>query len=385
MGCIECKFCKQEEEKSQFEYPGDANKKIQNNLQTSLHNIKNKNNGDTDNNDNFLQEFEEKIKFIGNFITEEEFENMIPEEAKKIMKNVPFPLKLNNNNSQKAKPVELENENIFYGEWNENFEMEGYGKYYLKEEKVFAEGIWEKGELKHARIFFPNGDYYEGEMANSVYSGKGKIIFQNKDEYIGEFLDGEKNGEGEMIFNDDGTEYTGHFEKNNFSGYGNMKWKNGIEYKGNFCDNYLEGEGTLLNNEGEKYEGNFEKNLFHGKGKYTYANGDEYEGNFENGIRKGKGIYKKKNGFTFEGLWDNNVPNGFGKIKINDNVLKCNFHNGKIIDEPVCETGFYNEEIDNNFYNVPMNLKTQNLTHIENVDTLSSQYRAGTMLSFLEE
>ena len=381
MGCVECKFCKQEEDKNQFEYPNDAHNKIDNFLENSLHNSKNKNNKQND----FFKEFEEKIKFIGQFITEDEFENMIPEQANKLMRDQHFPMKSKSANCQKIKPVEFENGNIYFGEWNNNFEMEGYGKYYLKEEKVLADGVWEKGELKNARIFFPNGDYYEGEIANSVYSGKGKIIFQNKDEYIGEFLDGEKNGEGKMIYSDDGTEYTGHFVKNNFNGYGIMKWGNGIEYKGNFSDNYLEGEGILYNNDGEKYEGNFEKNLFHGKGKYTYLNGDKYDGNFEYGIRKGRGIYKKKDGLIFEGLWDNDVPNGYGKITIDDNILKCKFHNGRIIDKPICEQGSYNDDIDFNFYNEQMNLSNQNLSHLENVEILSSQYRAGSMPSFLEE
>ena len=187
-----------------------------------------------------------------------------------------------------------------------------------------------------------------------------------------------------MIFKD-GTEYKGNFLKNNFNGSGNMKWTNGMEYTGNFKDNYLEGEGVLINNNGEKYEGNFEKNSFHGKGKYTYSNGDEYEGNFEYGIRKGKGIYRKKNGFNYEGLWDNNVPNGYGKIIINDQEFKCNFHNGKLIDEQINAKEYYDDGIGYNFYNEPMNLSTQNLNHIENIDISSSQYRAGTMLSFLED
>ena len=375
MGCVECKFCKQEEEKNQFEYPSDAKKngKIpENSLKKS------------GNNNNFVQEFEEKVKFIGHFITESEFETIIPEETNKYMKDKVFPLQLKNNNSHKIKPVEFENGNIYFGQWNEDFEMEGYGKYYLKEEKVLAEGTWEKGELKNARIFFPNGEIYEGEMANSVYNGKGKLITQDKDEYEGEFKDGEKNGNGKMIFKD-GTEYKGNFVKNNFNGSGNMKWTNGMEYTGNFKDNYLEGEGVLINNNGEKYEGNFEKNSFHGKGKYTYSNGDEYEGNFEYGIRKGKGIYRKKNGFNYEGLWDNNVPNGYGKIIINDQEFKCNFHNGKLIDEQINAKEYYDDGIGYNFYNEPMNLSTQNLNHIENIDISSSQYRAGTMLSFLED
>ena len=375
MGCVECKFCKQEEDKNQFEYPNDVNKKIHNSLENTLNNK-----------NNFFQEFDNKLKFIGKYISEDEFDNMIPEEAHKLMKNEPFQLiKKENSNSHKVRPVEFENGNIYFGQWNDDFEMEGYGKYYLKEEKVLAEGIWEKGELKYARIFFPNGDCYEGEIMNSIFNGKGKLISQNKDEYIGEFVDGEKNGEGKLIFSDDGTEYTGNFEKNNFNGYGSMKWKNGLEYKGNFCDNCFEGEGILFNTLGEKYEGNFEKNLYHGKGKYIYSNGDEYEGDFEYGIRKGKGIYRKKDGFIFEGLWDNNIPNGYGKIIIDDNILKCNFHNGKLIDEPICEKGSYYDNIDYNFYLEPMNLSTQQLSHLENVDVSSSQYRPGNVLSFLED
>lgn len=378
-GCVECKLCNQDEEKNQFEYPNNAGKRTDNSIDSKDKIIDNNNNINL-----FLKEFDEKIKLIGQYMTEQEFETMIPEEANKYIKEQPFPIELKNNSSYKIKPVEFENGNIYYGEWNDNFEMEGYGKYYLKEEKVFAEGKWEKGELKHARIFYPNGEFYEGEMTNSSYNGKGKFISVDKDEYIGEFVDGEKDGEGTITFGDDGTVYSGKFVKNNFNGYGEMKWNNGLEYHGNFSDNYLEGNGILFNKNGEKYEGKFEKNIFHGKGKYTYLNGDEYEGDFEYGIRKGKGIYRKENGFIFEGLWDNNIPNGYGKITFNDNVLHFNFHNGKIIDDFVYENNPNFNDIDK-FYLEPMNLSAQKLSHIENVDVLSSQYKAGTMLSFLED
>jgi hypothetical protein len=376
MGCVECKLCKQEDEKNQFEYPTEDKKKIENTLEKSLSNNKN----NIDNKNLFYKEFDEKIKLIGNYLSEKEFEMMIPEEAKKFINNESSLSNLQKRTSYQVKPVEFENGNIYHGQWNDNFEMEGYGKYFLKNEKVLAEGVWEKGELKKARIFYPNGELYEGEMTNSNYNGKGKLISQNY-EYDGEFVDGEKTGEGTIKYKD-GTEYTWRFSQNNFNGYGNMKWNNDLEYKGYFKDNCLEGNGTLFNKRGEKYEGNFEKNAFHGKGKYIYSNGDEYEGDFEYGIRKGRGIYKKNNGFIYEGLWDNNVPNGYGKITINDKKIKCNFHNGKIIDENMYEE---QNDINYNFYNEPMNLLTQKLAHLENIDVLSSQFGAGTMLSFLDE
>ena len=386
MGCVECKLCHQEEEKNQFEYPPKVLNKqensasntetnsIQNILETNTYQPKNK---------NFFLEFENKIKSLGKLISEEEFQMAISQNINIYMQNDPFPFNRKNFLSHKMRPVEFNEGNIYYGEWNENYEMDGYGKYYLKEEKILCEGIWEKGELKTARIYYPNGEFYEGEMANSSYNGKGKFINDKKDEYTGEFLDGEKNGQGKIIFND-GTEYNGHFSKNNFTGYGEMFWKNGMEYKGYFNDNYLEGIGEM-EGDNEKYEGNFEKNLFHGKGKYTYYNGDEYEGDFEYGIRKGKGMYKQKNGLIFDGMWENNLPNGFCKIKLNGKIIKCNYHNGKIIGRPVDEDEIYfNDYIDYDFYVENMKL-SKRLPHLEDPDFMGSQYRAGTVLSFLEE
>ena len=386
MGCVECKFYRQEDENSQFEYPPKDFKKnetsafnteinsIQNIIETNSNKIPNK---------NFCDELESKVNSIGKFITEEEFQMAISHITNIYMQTGPFPFQRKNLCSYKMRPVEFSQGNMYHGEWNESLEMEGYGKYFLKEENVLCEGIWEKGELKNARIYYPNGEFYEGEMNNSLYNGKGKLVNENKDTYEGGFLDGQKDGEGKIIFYD-GTEYSGNFYENNFNGYGKMIWKNGIKYKGYFSDNYLEGNG-IMEGENEKYEGNFKNNLFNGKGKYRYENGDEYDGDFENGIRKGKGIYKQKNGFIFEGMWDNDVPNGFGKINLNEKIIKCNFHNGKLIEKPVDEDGLGYFNIDYNFYNQCMKLSGQRLLHLENPDVVSSIFKADSILSFLEE
>jgi len=384
MGCVECKYCKQEEDNNQFEYP-NIKKKENSDNNGIKNNSKGINNSTNSNKSNqFLKEFDEKIKFIGTPVTEEEFLVMLPDQVNTTIQSEPLQYN-KDKNSHNMKPIEFTNGNIYHGQWNKNFEMDGYGKYYLKDERILAEGLWDKGELKFARIFYPNGDIYEGEMLDSFYNGKGKLILQNKDTYIGQFEKGEKNGEGKMIFND-GTEYNGNFINNTFNGNGNMKWQNGIEYKGNFSENFLEGEGVLIdNNNGEKYEGNFSKNLFHGKGKYTYTNGDEYDGDFEYGIRKGKGTYKKKDGFLFEGLWDNNIPNGFGKIAYNDNALRCNFHNGNLIYKSINKNAESLDDIDYNFFNQPMNLSTIKFSHLENNEVSSSQYKPEAKLSFLED
>ena len=386
MGCVECKICHQDEEKNQFEYPSPSSNKYINAYENTIVNnitglISNPN---LKTNENFLQLFEAKLNSIGKYIPEEEFQSMLSENLINLYEpNSPFPFGNGNPLSHKMKPIQFEQGNIYEGQWNENFEMDGYGKYFLKEEKVLAEGIWEKGTLKKARIFYPNGEFYEGEMLNSCYNGKGKLINENKDIYEGEFLDGEKSGKGKIIFSD-GCTYGGNFFKNNFYGYGELDFGNGVVYKGNFVDNILEGKGIMSNNE-EKYEGDFEKNLFHGKGIYIYENGDEYEGDFEFGIRKGRGIYKQKNGIIFEGSWENNVPNGFGKINYNGNIIKCNYHNGKIIDKSEEQSGSYLNNIDYDFYRQKMNLSGQRLIHLANPDIMSQEFRAGTILSFLEE
>ena len=392
MGCVECKICHQNEEQNQFEYPQMSPRKSENNQNN---NAEYDNIGLTTNTNynitnqaekpDFFQEFESKINTIGKYFPEEDFQKMLLENSETLYKpEEPFPFGTGNELSHKMKPVEFPEGNIYEGQWNENFEMDGYGKYFLKEEKVLAEGIWEKGELKKARIFYPNGEFYEGEMANSTYHGKGKLINENKDIFVGEFLDGEKYGQGKINFSD-GCVYTGNFMKNNFNGYGDLEVDQNLKYRGNFVDNYMEGKGVLSNEE-EKYEGDFEKNLFHGKGIYTYANGDVYDGEFEYGIRKGKGIYKTNDGLIFEGNWENNVPNGFGKINYNSNIIKCNYHNGKIMDRPVDDSGLYYNNIDYYFFNQKMNLSGQNLPHLENPDISNLQYKeAGTILSFLED
>ena len=391
MGCVECKICHQNEEQNQFEYPQMSPRKSENNQNN---NAEYDNIGLTTNTNfnitnqaekpDFFQEFESKINTIGKYFPEEDFQKMLSENSDFLYKpEEPFPFGTGNELSHKMKPIEFPEGNIYEGQWNENLEMDGYGKYFLKEEKVLAEGIWEKGELKKARIFYPNGEFYEGEMANSCYNGKGKLIDENKDTFIGEFLDGEKIGEGKMIFSD-GCVYNGNFLKNNFNGYGELEVGNGLIYKGNFIENFFEGNGVLYNTE-EKYDGNFEKNLFHGKGVYTYSNGDVYEGDFEFGIRKGKGIYKKNEGLIFEGSWENNVPNGFGKFNYNGKIIKCNYHNGKIMDRPVDENGLYYNNIDYDFFCPKMTLSGQKIPHLSNPDVLEPKYRAGTILSFLDD
>ena len=169
-----------------------------------------------------------------------------------------------------------------------------------------------------------------------------------------------------------------------------MTWKNGYEYEGDFNGSILTGKGKLSCQDGDIYDGDFENNLFHGKGKYIFKkSGNMYEGDFQYGVKKGKGIYTCKDQYIYDGYWDNDLPCGFGKVTNleNNSTFKCTWRYGKMVEEPIFETG--NEEDFNtkDFQIKPneMTLDTKKLPHLENLESDSTQYKLGKSLSFLNE
>ena len=339
---------------------------------------------------NFINLFENNLQYLGEYISQQDFNSNIPEKIQSYMIEHPLDIKeeyFKDTETYELKPVEFKNGNIYQGNWNNNLKMEGLGKYFLKEDKVLAEGIWDDGNLIYARVFLPNDDIYEGEMKDSIFHGKGKLIMSNGDIYEGDFVNGEKEGNGKLIF-EDKTEYEGHFEKGEFHGKGNMKWANGYNYKGEFIGPRLCGIGFLTNPHGDIYEGGFENSLFNGKGKYIYENGDIYEGEFQYGIKKGKGVYNVLHKYKYDGDWDNDLPCGVGKLT-NWNkmaILKSTWRYGKIMEEPIFEKGSKNDfkAIELDIIPEEMNLDTRELSHLEMVDNDSTQYRLGTFPSFLD-
>ena len=379
MGCRICGFTKNEKNQ-EFDYNSEIIS-IQNECYHEVNESKL--------NDEFTKYFDEKINYIGKYVTLQNFEYKINKNILNCINKHPFkiPENISNNyNSFKINPIEFNNGNIFFGHWNSKLEMEGYGKYLLTKENVFAEGIWEQGDLKYGRVFLPNGEIYIGEFKNSEFNGKGKLI-SHDEVYEGDFVNGDEFGKGKITF-EDGTVYEGDIMKGGvINGEGVMKWKNGIEYKGEFYDFTLCGKGEISNTRGEKYIGDFDKNFFHGKGVYYFSNGDIYDGIFELGYRKGKGIYKKKDGIEYEGEWENNLLNGEGTIKNDNFFIKCVFKDGKIMDKPVYEKGNEeeNKNIDLNLASDSMTIDTNELTNLEHSDLKSVQYQPGDLPSFLKE
>ena len=339
----------------------------------------------------FESNFKEKIEEYGNIISKNEFETILPNEIQTHMNENPFKINsdhLSSSHNYNMEPIEFKNGNIYQGHWNKDLKMDGPGKYFLKNDKVFVEGNWDNGELKFGRVFLPNGDIYEGEIKNSEFHGKGKLISKDST-YEGNFENGEKKGSGKIIFND-GTIYEGQIEKGEMKGNGNMTWKNGYKYEGEFNGPILNGKGKLTYKNGDFYEGDFENNLFHGKGKYIFnKTGNMHEGDFQYGIKKGKGVFTCIDQYIYEGYWDNDLPCGFGKVTNweKNASFKCTWRYGKIAEEPIFELG--NEEDFNttDFIIKPdeMILDTKKLPHLEVFESDSTQYKLGNSISFLNE
>lgn len=319
----------------------------------------------------YLNKFDKKIKYIGKYFEPKDFNRLIPDEARLYMtENVLDPskhLKISRPTYQ-IKPVKFENGNIYQGNWNENYKMEGTGMYYLADVPLFLEGIWDDGILIYGRVFLPNGDFYEGEIEDSTFNGKGKMILANGEKYKGDFLRGEKTGRGLYEY-PDGTKYEGEIVKGEFDGNGIMTWPNGVVYEGRFTGPVLNGCGKISNIKGEKYNGIFSQNLFHGRGEYMFENGDVYQGDFSMGVINGKGTFKRNDGFIFEGEWSNGKPNGFGKVYYSDRIIKGIWRNGKIAEEPFFEQGLSKSYINPNEINFDINkfnINPKDLPHLQN-------------------
>ena len=333
---------------------------------------------------NFKNNFHQRLQEIGIPITLKAYNELITPKIDDYMKKN----KLNTSNYCRSnvstfqyQPIKFKNNNIYYGNWNEHNQMEGQGIYYLLDRNIITEGVWNDGNIVFGRIFFPNGDIYEGEMKSSLPEGNGQITYNNGDKYIGNFNQGDLNGKGKYIFSDR-TTYEGDIENGVFYGKGNMKWNNGTEYNGYFSDSSLCGEGTITNSQNEKYSGNFDKNDFNWKGTYFYQNGDKYKGNFEYGVKRGIGKYlRKEDDVIFEGNWNNDLPNGNGIISCKGSSLKGFWRNGVFINPENNEKNMETfNDINKDIKPYKISIIPNSLPNLANLESNASQFISGDFI-----
>lgn len=116
-------------------------------------------------------------------------------------------------------------------------------------------------------IWFDDGAWYAGEIADSMFNGYGKMVYPDSTVYEGEWKDGLWNGKGEVSY-PDGDTYSGNFKEHEFSGF-----------------------GTYIYSDGAKYEGYWENGMFNGSGTMNYADGSTYAGEWKNDQKNGLGVF----------------------------------------------------------------------------------------------
>ena len=142
-------------------------------------------------------------------------------------------------------------------------------------------------KLQHM-AFVPTKKYtnaaYEGDLTqDNRENGNGKLYFNNGDLYEGEFKDGYRHGTGTLTFND-GKIWHGNFYYNSFMGQGEITEPSGWKYKGEVLRGKPNGFGRHSRDDGDFHEGNWLDGEPVGKGKRSWSYPDEKRAYYVEGI-----------------------------------------------------------------------------------------------------
>jgi len=73
--------------------------------------------------------------------------------------------------------------------------MHGKGLFVLPDKSLLTCIVRDNVICRKARIIYPNGDYFEGDVDNNKANGKGKLV-EGKTSYKGSFKDNLQHGMG---------------------------------------------------------------------------------------------------------------------------------------------------------------------------------------------
>lgn len=134
----------------------------------------------------------------------------------------------------------------------------------------FDDGAWYVGQIAdslfngYGKMVYPDNTVYQGEWKDGLWDGKGELSYPDGDYYNGEFIGHQFNGYGKYVYSD-GTCYDGYWENNMFNGSGTMSYANGSIYAGEWKDDRKEGVGVFYDSStGALLKGNFKNDLFIG-------------------------------------------------------------------------------------------------------------------------
>lgn len=231
------------------------------------------------------------------------------------------------------KPVKLENEAVYVGEWNDKLERHGRGKQNWVDGSLY-EGYWKndrangKGRLIHA-----DGDVYEGEWKDDKASGIGKYVHIDASSYNGQWLEDKQHGHGVEIW-PDGARYEGEYQSGRKHGKGHFVWADKSSYVGEFKDNNIHGYGVYKWGDGRKYEGNWKENKMDGKGTFTWNDNRVYSGDYVDDKKQGFGTFIWPDGRKYEGMWLDGKQHGRGTYtNPQGQVIQGEWRFGKIFNQ----------------------------------------------------
>eukprot|EP00543_Licmophora_paradoxa_P003542 CAMPEP_0202451392 /NCGR_PEP_ID=MMETSP1360-20130828/9840_1 /ASSEMBLY_ACC=CAM_ASM_000848 /TAXON_ID=515479 /ORGANISM="Licmophora paradoxa, Strain CCMP2313" /LENGTH=873 /DNA_ID=CAMNT_0049069961 /DNA_START=48 /DNA_END=2669 /DNA_ORIENTATION=+ len=148
--------------------------------------------------------------------------------------------------------------------------------------REIRDGFWFNGFLEgHARAFFTNGDFYEGNFSKSQREGKGIYKWKDGRIFEGEYKDDLRHGLGRFDY-PCGDEYVGHYERGQRCGPGKFSFVDGSSYDGEWFNSQYHGFGIRKEIDGSSYEGHWIEGKRHGKGvSYSRSMGTRLNGVWE--------------------------------------------------------------------------------------------------------
>lgn len=167
--------------------------------------------------------------------------------------------------------------------------------------------------------WFPNGDYFEGQLKGNLPNGPGRYEWYKDgvliSKYDGDWKDGVMNGSGRL--DQQTTWFKGAFQDGQFlRGDVFISYSSKSYYKGQFAAKKRNGEGVFVDEEGGVYEGTYVDNeLVNGKATFRLPDGRKYTGTFVNGKASGYAKISADNGsYLYEGGTREGRPHGTGEL-----------------------------------------------------------------------